>query len=186
MRVAAALALVLVLGACGEGGVRGGGRGEAPVQQTLRPDCPETITIRDFADLRRYRAPGSHDLTDLVVEARISGVAGRCEFRDRRRNVEVTLALTMQATRGPASEDRRVVLPYFVAVMDREDRILNKEIFEVVGEFPANRSRVRMTGEEVALTLPITADRPPASYTVVVGFQLTETELALNRRLGVR
>jgi hypothetical protein len=92
----------------------------------------------------------------------------------------------MEATRGPASGERSITIPYFVAVTDAQNRILDKAVYTVAASFPANRSRVRMTGEEVALTLPVEAERPPASYTVVVGFQLTETELAINRRLGVR
>lgn len=186
MRAIAGLAFVLALGACGEGGLRGGGRGDAPALQALRPDCPTTAVLADAADLRRYRTPDSQDLSDLVLDARITGLAGACAFADRRRSVQVTLSLSMNATRGPAAGDRSITIPYFVAVTDAENRILDKAVYTVAASFPANRSRVRMTGEEVTLTLPITAERPPASYTVVVGFQLTETELALNRRLGVR
>jgi hypothetical protein len=186
VRVAAALAVALALAACGNGEVRSGGRGEAPALPTLRPDCPTTAVLAEAADLRRYRTPDSRDLSDLVLDARITGLSGTCAYADRRRSVRVTLSLSMEATRGPATGDRNVAIPYFVAVTDAEDRILDKAVYTVAASFPANRSRVRMTGEEVALTLPITAERPPASYTVVVGFQLTETELALNRRLGMR
>ncbi len=186
MRGIAALALALALTACGEGALRGGGRGEAPVQQTLRPDCPTTAVLAEAADLRRYRTPDSQDLSDLVLNARITGLSGECAFADRRRSVRVTLNLSMDATRGPAAGDRSMAIPYFVAVTDAQDRILDKAVYTVAASFPANRSRVRMTGEEVTLTLPVSVERPPASYTVVVGFQLTETELALNRRVGVR
>lgn len=184
MRALALALLPLALAACGE--VRSGGRGTAPVAASVRPDCPATVALADAADLRRYRTPESQDLTDLIVNARITGLAGQCVFADRRRSVEVTLTLTMEATRGPAARERTVSIPYFVAVTDRQDQILDKTIYTVAAEFPANRSRLRLTGEQVTLTLPITQERPPASYTVIVGFQLTEAELALNRRLAAR
>lgn len=186
MRAVAALALTVTLAACGEGGLRGGGRGEAPPQQILRPDCPTMAVLAEAADLRRYRTPDSQDLSDLVLNARITGLSGQCAYADRRRSVQVTITLAMEATRGPAAGERNITIPYFVAVTDAQKRILDKAVYTVAAAFPANRSRVRLTGEEVALTLPVDAERPPASYTVVVGFQLTETELALNRRLGVR
>ena len=79
-----------------------------------------------------------------------------------------------------------MTIPYFVAVTDPQDRILDKAIYSIAAEFPVNRSRVRLTGEQVSITLPNTVEQPPASFTVIVGFQLTESELALNRRIGVR
>lgn len=185
VRRALALALLpLALAACGE--VRSGGRGTAPIAAPTRPDCPTAVALADAADLRRYRTPDSQDLTDLIVAARITGLSGQCVFADRRRSVEVTLTLAMEATRGPAARERTVSIPYFVAVTDPQDRILDKAVYSIAAEFPANRSRLRLTGEQVTLTLPITAERPPASYTVVVGFQLTEAELALNRRIAGR
>jgi hypothetical protein len=186
MRALGWILLPLALAACGEGGLRGGGRGEAPVTVPARPDCPTAAALADAADLRRYRTPDSQDLTDLIVNARITGLSGACSYADRRRAVRVTLTLAMEATRGPAATGRTVSLPYFVAVTDAEDRILDKAVYAVPAEFPAGRSRVRLTGEQVTLTLPIAPDRPAASYTVVVGFQLTPEELALNRRIAAR
>jgi hypothetical protein len=186
MRGSAWLLLPLALAACGDSALRGGGRGEAPALAVTRPDCPTTAALADAADLRRYRTPGSQDLTDLVVNARITGLSGACVFADRRRSVRVTLTLAMEATRGPGATERSIAIPYFVAVTDAQDRILDKAVYSGPAEFPANRSRVRLTGEQVTLTLPISAERPPASYPVVVGFQLTEAELALNRRHAAR
>jgi hypothetical protein len=183
---APALLILLALAACGETGLRGGGTGAAPVVQATRPDCPTAVALADAADLRRYRTPDSQDLTDLVVNARITGLSGQCVFADRRRSVEVTLTLAMEATRGPAARERSISIPYFVAVTDAQDRILDKAVYTVAAEFPANRSRLRLSGEEVTLTLPVTPDRPAAAYTVIVGFQLTEAELALNRRIATR
>lgn len=184
-RALALLLLPAMLVACGEGGLRGGGTGEAPVT-AARPDCPPAGAVAELADLRRYRTPDSQDLTDLVVAARITRLSGACTYADRRRAVRVTLTVGMEATRGPAAAERTIRLPYFVAVADAADRILDKAVYTVAAEFPPNRSRVRLAGEEVTLVLPVSAERPAGSYTVLVGFQLTPEELALNRRLAGR
>lgn len=185
MRSLALILLPLALAACGAE-IESGGRGTAPAVTTTRPDCPTTVALADAADLRRYRTPDSQDLTDLIVNARITGLFGECVYADRRRSVQVTLNLSMEATRGPAATARTVTIPYFVAVTDAQDRILDKAIYAIAAEFPVNRSRVRLTGEQVSITLPNTVEQPPASFSVIVGFQLTESELALNRRIGVR
>lgn len=186
--LAAALALALAgsLAGCGEGGLRGGGTGAAPPVTTVRADCPEVGALAEAADLRRYRSETSQDLTDLVLEARLTGVSGRCEFIDRRRRdgVRVTLSLALEVMRGPAAPGRTLAVPYFVAVADSESRIPSKRVFEIPVEFPANRTRLRVVGEEVTVDLPLQAGRRASDYLVLVGFQLSEQELALNRRIA--
>ena len=67
-----------------------------------------------------------------------------------------------------------------MAVLDG-DRILDKQIFTLTAEFPSNADRLRLQGDEVELRLPVTRARSAAVYRVQVGFQLTATELELNR-----
>lgn len=185
-RASLLLAGLAALGACGGQGdfVRAGGRGEAPVRMTQRADCPHVGVLADAADLTRFRPGGGEDLTEMVVDARMRGVAGSCDLARRATTVE--LAISMDATRGPAAQGRAVDLPYFVAVMDRDGRILDKQVFQARIEFPPNRSSVRLTGEQVRLTLPTPEGVRGRDYAVSVGFQVSESELALNRRRGPR
>lgn len=186
LAAAALLLAVPLLAACSSGNdsfVRAGGRGEAPVRLAQRADCPRVGVLADAADLTRFRGSGN-DLTDMVIDAKVVGVAGSCDLV--RRATQVDIAITIQATRGPAAPARVLDVPYFVAVMDRDGAILDKQVFQARFEFPPNRSTARLTGEQVRLVLPTPEGVRGRDFAVSVGLQVSETELALNRRRGPR
>jgi hypothetical protein len=176
----------LALAGCQSLGFTSGGTGEAPVAATPLVGCPGVATPADTGDIQRFRTPDSRDLTDLVVAARITSLAGNCTLVNRQTAVEVTLTMGVEAMRGPAAQGRALQLPYFVAVTDANEAILDKAVYSIAVEFPANTQRARLRGEEVRLTLPVSEARPARDYRVFVGFQLTEPELALNRSRQTR
>lgn len=143
-----------------------------------RPDCPQVGALADGANLARFRPGGGADLTDLAVEASIARVGGTCE-RARGDRVRVTVNVTFDAARGPAATGRTADLPWFVAVT-RDGQILDRQSFATRVEFPANAATAPRTSETVELLLP--AGQPPSAFSVIVSFQLSEAELAYNRR----
>lgn len=171
----------LALAGCETLGFTSGGTGEAPLAAAAMLSCPRVGTPADTGDIQRFRSPDSRDLTDLVVAARITSLDGNCRLVNRQTAVEVTLTMGVEAMRGPAAQGRAVQLPYFVAVTGANEEILDKAVYAIAVEFPANMQRARLRGEQVRLTLPVSADNQAGAYRVFVGFQLTEPELALNR-----
>jgi hypothetical protein len=151
--------------------------------EKFAPPCPSAGIVRDAADLSRFRGAG-RDLTDSVLDGRITGIEGRCA-RDGAATTVTTVKVGIELTRGPAAPSRRVELAYFVAVLDGE-RILDKQVFPLRAEFPDNADRLRLVGDEVELRLPVNATKTAAAYRIQVGFQLTPVELELNRRRGLR
>ena len=145
------------------------------------PPCPAVAIVRDAADLQRYRGAG-RDLTDAVLSGRITGINGSCK-RDGAETVVTTVQVGIELQRGPAAPGRQAGTSYFVAVLDG-DRILDKQVFNLRAEFPANADRLRLSGDDVELRLPVTASKTAAAYRVQVGFQLTPAELEANRRRG--
>jgi hypothetical protein len=158
---------LLLLSGCGAG------EGE------FAPACPRPSIPRDFNDLHRFRNNG-RDLTDSVLEGRITGVSGSCK-RTGDNTVTATVSVGLDLTRGPAAPGREADVGYFVAVTEGE-RILDKQVFRLRAEFPANTDRLRLTGDEVELKLPVTPQKTAAAYQVLVGFDLTPAELQLNRQ----
>ena len=142
------------------------------------PPCPTPSIPRDFGDVRRYRGAGL-DITDAVLEGRIIAVNGSCT-RDGGGIVKANVSVSMELRRGPAATGRNADVSYFVAVSEGE-RILDKRVYNLRAEFPANTDRLRLTGEDVELRLPVTGQKSAASYRISVGFQLTPNELAVNR-----
>jgi hypothetical protein len=178
-------ALVLVpLAACSNSADPRAARGQSPLRTVARADCPHVGVLADAADLTRFRAGGGEDLTDMVMDAKVVGVAGSCDLARRATNVD--LAVTIQATRGPASGTRVLDVPYFVAVTDRDGNVVDRASFSARFEFPANRTTARLVGEEIRLVLPTPEGMRGRDYAVTVGLQVDEKELAFNRRRGPR
>ncbi len=153
-------------------------------QDKFPPACPRASIVGSAANVTRFRGDatggGGQDVTDMVFSGRITGVTGTCERSDEE-TLNVTATIGLESTRGPASTSRTEDVPFFVAVAQGE-QILDKRVFHVRADFPANTDRLRLQSDEVHLTLPITRERSGAAYDMLVGFQLTPAELATNRR----
>ncbi|MBW8268101.1 hypothetical protein [Caldovatus aquaticus] len=181
-RRAAGLALALG-GAVPAAGCGGEGASQPPLPAT----CPRIGILGEAADLVRYRPGAGQDLSALELEARVTGFQARCDYVNRGRAMEVRLTVGLQAERGPAARAASAELPWFVAVTDAgEEAILNKREFVTRVGFPPNVGRARATSEEISVTLPLGQGRDFGDYALLVGFQLTPEELALNRRRGLR
>lgn len=172
LAVPAALLAVSLLSGCGD-----------TTEAKFAPACPQLALLAEGADLTRFSGPG-RDVTDRVLEARIVGVDAACRPG---RNAAVVASLKVQAdvARGPAARGRAAQVPYFVAVMDGE-RVLERREFVMDVAFPANVDTLRVGGGELELRFPGAGDRGAAQFKIVVSLQLTEEELAHNRRASRR
>ncbi len=147
------------------------------------PICPQTGILRDGADLSQYRGAGA-DLTDLVLDGRITGLSGKCSLDDRT-HLRTVISVSMELTRGPAAKGPQAAVTYFVSVA-KGDAILDKKDYTVAVTFPRNSDKLRLTGDRVDLVLPVDEHLTGAAYRILVGYQLTPEQLALNRRRGAR
>jgi hypothetical protein len=154
-----------------------------PQANTFPPACPSTGILRDGADLTRFRGTDT-DLTDMVVDGRITGLSGKCKLDDPT-HLRTSISVGMSLTRGPANTSRTANVTYFVAAA-KGDTILDKQIFTLPVTFPSNMDQMRIAGDPVDLVLPVSGTVTGAAYRIVIGFQLTPQELAFNRRRGVR
>ncbi len=147
--------------------------------------CPRPAILAEGADLTRYREGAVPDVTSVETDARLARVQGGC---GRGRNaIELRLAVGIVTDRGPASRARTVDLPWFVAVVDnRTQRMLSKQNYvERVG-FNPNETRTTILSQEVDVTLPVGNGIRAQDYTIYVSFQLSDEQLAINRRRGLR
>ena len=170
----AALAALALLGLSGCGGSN---------LPKFAPACPATGILRDGADMTRFRGTGT-DLTDMVVDGRITGLSGKCSLDDLT-HLHTVLSVSMELARGPAAVGRQADVTYFISV-SRGDTILDKKDYTFNVEFPRNAERLRLTGDQIDLVLPVNDKLSGSAYSVLVGFQLTPEQLAFNRRRGVR
>lgn len=157
--------------------------GGCATKENFPPACPTLALLADAADLTTYNGIG-RDLTDLVLDGRIVTVPATCKRGDRG-FVQTSLRINADLVRGPASPDRSVSVPVFVAVLDG-DTVVDKQDYRLGGTFPSNVDRLRASTPEIELNLPVTAQRTAAAYKIYIGFILTAEQLAINRKRGPR
>ncbi|MCC6717029.1 MAG: hypothetical protein IT555_04030 [Acetobacteraceae bacterium] len=143
------------------------------------PTCPQLALLAEGADLVRFAGAG-RDVTDRVLEARVAGVDASCKMGSKDAVVAV-VKVTADIARGPAARGRVAQVPYFVAVMDG-DTVLDWREFTLQANFPANVESLRVAGDELELRFPGAGDNGAGRYKIIVSLQLTEEELAYNRR----
>lgn len=157
----------------------------APKLTEFAPSCPRVVVRADAADITRYRAgSGGRDLTDLVLDGRITGFKGGCAREDRD-TVKTVLEVDMVLARGPATQGRVLHAAYFVAVVE-EGQIRDKQVFPVRVELRENQDQARLSSGEITMMMRVSKEKSAAAYDVIVGFQLSPEELETNRRRGPR
>lgn len=168
--------LVLLLAAAGS-------LGACTQPDAFAPACPQLSLLQDGVDLTRFAGSG-RDITDLVLEAHLTGVPATCHWADKAHTkVEAKLQVAISFGRGPGMNGRTVDVPYFFAASEG-DTILDKRIFTARAEFPTNSDRVGVTTPAVSMVFPVTPEKSAAAYKITVALQLTPEELAYNRSHG--
>ncbi len=152
-------------------------------EEKFAPACPELSLVPDAADLSRFR-PGGRDLTDMVLDAKITAVPAQCS-RPNAKTVAALLNVNFALSRGPAAAGRNTVLPYFVGVTEG-GRVLDEQDYQLAVAFPANIDTVALRGEDITLNFPVTQQQSAEAYRIYVGFRLTPEQLAANRARGPR
>ena len=148
--------------------------------------CPVALVVQPASEVTQFLPGPGRDLTDVVLEAKLSGVDGFCEFdleQDGSGDVAVEMQVVFEAARGPANETRSGEFTYFVALVDKDKNVLRKPLFDAALEFPANASRIRFA-DDITVDFQLQQGEPAVDYEIWVGFQLTEDEVEYNQSLA--
>ena len=161
-------AAALALSACGNGVAQG--------------PCPTTGVLTDATKIVQFTPGSAEDISNVLVAGEIVNTSSGCIYRKSGLTAGVGIAIQMQT--GQAGARARQVtykLPYFVALTDANDRVLEKTFYEAT---------LRLRDDTVAQKLETVDDirisldegQTGADFRVIVGFQLTPQQLAYNRR----
>lgn len=133
------------------------------------------------------------DLLDINFQAEISDLLSGCKIERAGKpgaTMAVALAPILVVSRGAANGDGRADFSYFVSVIDGNDRIVNKQDFAVGVTFEGNRNTVVVREDEspISVDIPLNPGVNPLDYEIIVGLQLTQSQLEYNRdrRAAVR
>jgi hypothetical protein len=119
------------------------GRDCGPARNQFAPPFPRPSVLGDAADLDTYRpvtAPdGPHDLTDLVLHARIVGVNGNCKEGETKTQLATAVNVLVELTRGPAMQGQETDVPVFLAVTEGDT--IRTHVYLGDATFPSNVDR---------------------------------------------
>jgi hypothetical protein len=141
----AALALVGTLGAC-----KGGG-GELVVDDSvgvtaLRSPCP-LVEIPDMTgDITLFSAPDRTDAGAIDVTASITNLRSTCDDAKGQTVLRTDATFDVYARRTDTRGARRVVLPYFSAVMRGGNVVIAKRLGSVTLDFADGQERAQAQG----------------------------------------
>ncbi|MGI9421272.1 MAG: hypothetical protein ACR2RA_25880 [Geminicoccaceae bacterium] len=106
---------------------------------------------------------------ELRFVATMDALASDCRQDDD--DIEVDMAFTMSAERGPGLEEGPVRLTYFLATVDPKREIVDKQLLDVELDFEPDQP-VSTVREAVTIRLPASTDASGANYSLYLGFQL--------------
>jgi len=144
--------------------------------------CPRAAIVAELSELQRFGEGPGRDLTDVALSAQIAGIEGDCTLS--RNDVEVAMKVAIVGDRGPAMQGDAAEVDYFVAIVapgETEPRA--KQVFRTILDFRGGRARTG-SAEELVEKIPLRGARESgaAGWSILVGFQLSQEELAANRR----
>jgi hypothetical protein len=150
--------------------------------------CPMVQVLPDASYLTRF-AGESEDLTDTAFEARI-GIANQlCHYQVNNDTGKTTIAtdlsLRIEASRGPKLTGDKADLRYYVSVTGPSGSHMGdpkwRNTFDVSIPLTADKPTNGVI-DQPSITIPLKKDESGDFYRIYVYFDVTEKELAYNRR----
>jgi hypothetical protein len=136
--------------------------------------CPSVFKMREATRIVQYRAGDGRDLTDVTVEGGIGKIHLVCKYDEN--ELSTVVGIEVLAQKGPASQGDEVELPIFVAVLDRNRKVVAKEVFSSLFAFKEGSRRAAKL-EEYESVFQLRGGQTGADYQLVIGFQLTSGQL---------
>ena len=147
--------------------------------------CPRVSVLTDAASVTQFRDGAGQDLIDIVFEAEIDEISPSCTYNRGGTEITATTALRIIVTRGPASSESEGTFLFFVAVVDDAQRVLARERFASTLVLGRSERRAGVV-EEIEEVIPLPAGQSGINYEILIGFELTDAQLAYNRRRAAR
>lgn len=156
----------------------------APALASTSGHCPEVRIVPDLNQVHQFVDPSAMVTEQSVSSIHLAGVQSACSIAQNKPAIDMTLAFegsTGPKARAKPNDKPRFAYPYFVALTNQQGNIISKEIFAVTMAYDNDENKLNHT-ETIRQLLPTTgADQK--DYKILIGFQLTDQELAYNRAM---
>lgn len=147
--------------------------------------CPPVSIRPDLKNLVEFYNPEKPSDATRISEVTISNVQNTC--RVEAQGIIMQIDITLQGRTGPKArmqptDKPSFAYPYFVAVTDEQGNIVSKEIFATTIAYGSKQNEITQT-ESIFQNMPVPDSASGQSFSVIVGFQLTDDQLAYNQSM---
>lgn len=163
--------------------INGWFNGQPQITLDPGPVCPATGVLSDAASVTKLRPGTPTAMTrpaDIAFEAVMSQARLDCNYDRNANTLTVSVKFAIKASRGPALSGADPQLPFFVAIIDADNNVLVKNVYNSEPQM-SGRPAATYTESVSNFPVPLAMDRRPSDYEILTGFQLTPDELAYNR-----
>lgn len=146
--------------------------------------CPQVAVVDDLKMLSQFETPAAPTPETNISSVNITGMKSSCTV-GANNTVAVNIGLRFDGELGPKasawnSESHNFAYPYFVAVTTPTGEILSKEVFAATLRYDKGEMAISQE-ESMRQVIPLKDVADASGYEILIGFQLTNEELAYNR-----
>jgi hypothetical protein len=146
--------------------------------------CPQVEVVKELSTMHQFMEGGTSRAENEISSIRLVDFDTTCKRNEN--NVVVDIDARFEGTLGPKAQKWNAdhpgfAYPYFVAVTAPNGTIIAKEVFPVTVSFEKGQDRV-MHEEHLTHIIPVQGEFGSQQH-MLMGFQLTEADLAYNRAL---
>jgi len=152
----------------------------------LPDNCPQIKVLDELSRITQFTNQKSPKNDEKIASARFTTLDATCSVAPNSVTLEITLDFEGEAgvvgLRNQGSE-ASFAYPYFLSVITPNGQILSKDVFALSMIYNEGKSRVHKQ-DRLRQTIPLMSGQQADEYQIVIGFQLSEDELAYNRSGG--
>ncbi len=146
--------------------------------------CPQVAVVDDLKMLNQFETPSTPTPETNISSVNITGMKSSCTV-GANNTVAVNIGLRFDGALGPKasawnSESHNFAYPYFIAVTTPTGEILSKEVFAATLRYDKGETAISQE-ESMRQVIPLKEAADASGYEILIGFQLTNEELAYNR-----
>ncbi len=146
--------------------------------------CPFVKVLYDAARYVELK-DNKEALANVGWTGEIQGVRSTCQYKSNE-PIRVQAAINFGFGRGPNAQGSSKDYRYWVAVTTRNQAVISKQYFDVIGEFQPGQDRISAVDTLKGITIPrANASVNGSNFEILIGFDVTP-DMAEFNRLGKR
>lgn len=146
--------------------------------------CPQVKGLADLATISQFSSSGEMTPDKMISDTKLEKIDSKCTIAGN--SVSVELELNFTGVLGPVGVkdldgQANYTYPYFLSVISPDGKILSKDVFALSMVYE-NGQIAYHRQDKLRQVIPLMTGQNANQFQIMIGFQLSEQELAYNRR----